>query len=126
MARVGPITIGALNLTGIPNLLQIVDDINQCIDLMKDAGDDQPAGILTGIGQGIITDARLEKKACQEALENLRMLAWEGSLPDVERHLGLVKAALAYIPSLLVTSLDTFNYFQVHLAELRTFFGISG
>ncbi len=125
MARVGPITIGALNLTGIANLRQIVDDINQCIDLMKDAGDDQAAEILTEIGRGILTDARLEKQACQEALENLRMLAWEGSLPGVERHIGVVKASLAYIPSRLITSLDTFNYFQVHLADLRSFFGVS-
>ncbi len=126
MARVSLIAVGALNLTGIANLRQIVDDINQCIDLIQDSGDDRIAEILTEIGKGILQDPRLENQARQEVMENLRLLAWEASLPHMERHLGIVKAALAYIPSLLTTSLDIFNYFTVHSGDLRTFFDISG
>ncbi len=126
MARVGPITIGALNLTGIANLPKIVNDINRNIDRIQNAGSDQIAGILREFGQAILADPRLERRERQATIETLQRLIREAAYPAAKRHLGIVRGALAYIPMLLSTSLDTFNYFQVHLADLRKFFDVSG
>ena len=67
----------------------------------------------------------MDKYACQAAMEILRNLAWEASLPSAERRLGIVKADLAYIPMLLSTNPDVLNCFEAHQAELRNFFNIS-
>jgi hypothetical protein len=52
------------------------------------------------------------------------MLGWEASLPSAERHLGIVKAELAYLPMLLHSDLNVLNYFQAHSNDLRHFFAI--
>ena len=126
MAKVEPIIIGMLNVTGIPNIREIVDDINQSIDQIRNARGERIAQILRELGQEILTDPRMDNQARQETIENLRTLAREASLPSAQRQLGAVKDALASIPSLLSTSLNIRNYFQVHLGDLRGFFGIAG
>ncbi len=124
MTRVGPIIIRSPKATGITNIREMVGDINRCVHRIKSAGDERIAEILTEIGQGILADPRLDNQTRQETIENLRTLAWEASIPSAQRQLGVVKAALAYIPSLLRMSPDVLNYF--HLRDLRRFFGIPG
>ena len=124
-AEVEPITIDTSDRTGISNIRWIVRNINQSITLIQDSGDEQVAEILKEIGKAVINSPRVEKQAGQAVIESLRTLAWEASLPSAERRLGIVKASLAYIPMLLSMDLDTLNYFEVHLGDLRKFFNIS-
>ncbi len=126
MDRVKPITLGTLNVTGIPNIHEIVRDINQSIERMQNTRGERIAEILRELGREILTDPRMDKQEGREAIENLRVLAQEASLPSAERQLETIKDALAHVPSSLIASLDIFNYFQVHLEDLRRFFGIPG
>ncbi len=126
MARLEPITIGTLNLTGIETLPKIVDQINQSIDQIQSAGDEHIGEILREMGQAVIADPRLEKRARRAIVIILRTLAYEASLSPAKRQLEVAKTALAFIPPLLDTSLDVLNYFHVHLDELRQFFGVLG
>jgi hypothetical protein len=126
MARVGPITIGTLNVTGIANLRQIIGDINQSIHRLQDAGGEKIAEILKDIGQAAVADPRLEKRERQATILMLRTLAHEAGVPTEERQPELVKAAIANIPSCLIGSLEILNYFLAHLEDLRKFFDILG
>jgi len=120
-----PVTVGSYNLTGIENIREIVGRLNQSIVLMQNGRDEQIAEILKDIGEAIIRNPQMDKYACQAAMEILRNLAWEASLPSAERRLGIVKADLAYMPMLLSTNPDVLNYFEVHQGDLRNFFNIS-
>jgi len=120
-----PIAVGRLNNTGVANIHDIVGNINRSIIILQDAGHEQMAEILKEIGKAAIIDPDLKKRACQATIESLRTLAWEASLPCAQRHLGIVRAVLEYIPILLSGSPDTLNYYRVHLDDLREFFGIS-
>ncbi len=124
MAKIEPITIGTLNLTGIENLPKVVNQINQSIDRIQSAGDEHIGEILREIGQAVIVDSRLEKGARQAIVMILRTLAHEASLSPAKRNPEVVKTTLAFIPALMDTSLDVLNYFHVHLDDLREFFGI--
>ena len=117
-----PIAVGSYNFTGIANIREIVGSINQSIILMQNGRDEQIAEILKNIGRAIITSPHMDKQACQAAMEILRTLAWEGSLPSTERQLGIVKAELAYMPELLSTDPDVLSYFEARLTDLRKFF----
>jgi hypothetical protein len=119
-----PIGLGTYNLTGIGNIREIVGSINKSIILMQNGRDEQIAGILKDIGKAIVTSPHMDKQACQTAMEILRTLAWEASLPSEERQLGIVKAELAYMPMLLSTTPDILNYFEAHSEDLRKFFKI--
>ena len=125
MTMAEPITVGAYNLTGIANLREIVGSINQSIILMQNGRDGQIAEILKDIGEAIIASSHLDKNACQAAIEILRTLAWEASLPSAERQLGIVKAELAYMPVLLSRNPDVLNLFEARLGDLRKVFKIS-
>ncbi len=106
------------------DISEAASDINRCI--LRIQGDtEQVARILREIVQGILTDPGLNNRARQEIMENLRTIAWEASLASTQRQLGVVKAALAYIPSLLSQDIDVLKHFQGHLWQLRTFFGIA-
>jgi hypothetical protein len=120
-----PIAVGSYNLTGIANIREIVGSINQSIILMQNGRDEQIAEILKDIGGAIITSPRMDEEARQTAMEILRTLAWEASLPSAERQLGIVKAELAYMPVLLKTNPDVLSYFEARLGDLRKFFKIS-
>jgi hypothetical protein len=124
MSKIGPIIIGKLNVTGIANLREIVNDINQSIDQVQNAGNEQIAEILREISQAVITDPRFEKQPPQATIETLRTLAREASLAPEKRHLGTVKFGVAYLSLMLNTSLNVLDYLQVHMADLRKFFGI--
>ena len=126
MARIQPITIDTPNVNEIANLREIVDDINQCIDWIQNTGGERVAEIIREMGQRILTGSRLEKQALHVVMENVRMLAWEASLPREDRRLRATNAALSYIPPLLITSLDVLDYFQAHLEDLKKFFDIPG
>lgn len=125
MITAEPIAVGSYNLTGIANIREIVGSINQSIILMQNGRDEQIAEILKDIGGAIITSPHMDKQACQTAMEILRTLAWEASLPSTERQLGIVKAELAYMPVLLKTNPGVLSYFEACLADLRKFFKIS-
>ncbi len=125
MATVKPIIIGTLNVTGIANLRKIVDDINRSIGQVQNAGNDQIAETLREIGQAILTDPRLETHARRAAILTFQTFAREASLPFADRHPAVVKTALTHIPSLLNTSLDMLNHFDVRSKDLERFFGIS-
>jgi alcohol dehydrogenase class IV len=101
-----------------------VGDINQSINQVQNSGSQEMAEILGKISNAILSDSRLKPQDQQEAIENIRTLAQEAGLPSTNRKLGIVKATLAYIPSLLSASTDILNYFQVHLEDIRRFFGI--
>ena len=120
-----PIAVGRFNTTGVANIHEIVGNINRSIIILQDAGHEHMAEILKEIGRAAIMDPVLKKRVCQATIESLRTLAWEASLPCAQRHLGIVRAALEYIPVLLSDSLDVLNYYRVHLDDLREFFGIS-
>jgi len=120
-----PISVGSYNLTGIQNIREIVGRINQSIVLMKNGRDDQIADILKDIGEAIIRSPQIDTHSCQTAMEILRNLAWEASLPSADRRLGIVKADLAYMPMLLGTNPSVLNCFEVHQGDLRNFFNIS-
>ena len=124
MNRTGPISIGTINVTEILNIDSIVGDIDQSINLVQNAGSEQIAGILKETAQAVLADPKLEVHTRQEALENIRTIAQEASQPKEGRKLGVAKAALAYLPSLLSASTDVLNYLQVHMEDIRRFFGI--
>lgn len=123
MNRTGPVTIGTINVTGILNIGEIVGDINQSINQVQNAGSERIAGILKEITQAVLIDPKLEVQARQDTIENIRTVAQEASLPRERRKLGPVKAALAYVPSLISASTDLLNYFQIHAEDIRRFFG---
>jgi hypothetical protein len=123
MIEAKPITVGVYNRTGIANIREIVGNINQSIILIQNGGDDQIADILKDIGEAVITDPSMEQHARQTAIEILRMLAWEASVPPAERRLGMAKAALTFMPMYL--SPHVLNYFGAHVENLRKFFKIS-
>lgn len=124
MDRKGPISIGTLNVTGIANLGEIIGDINQSINQVQSAGSEEIANILKELSQAVIGDPKLEKQNRQEAIENIRTLAEQASIPEGQRTMGVVKAALLYIPSLLSASTDVLNYFHINLEQIKRFFGI--
>jgi len=123
MARIPPIIIG-LDVTKIENLPKVVDEINQSINRIQDAGSEKIAQILKEIGQAVVSDSHLDNRVCKVTMEILRILASEASLPSADREPEIIKTALACIPLLQSTSLDILNYFKVHLDDLREFFGI--
>ena len=125
MTMAEPINVGTYNFTGIANLHEIVGSINQSIILMQNGEDGQIAEILKDIGEAVIKSPRMDKNACQAAIEILRTLAWEASLPSAERQLGIVKADLAYMPVLLSRNPDVLNLFEARVGDLRKFFKIS-
>lgn len=51
MAKVEPITISTSDVTGIANIREIVDDINQSINQLQKVGNEWIAEILKEIGQ---------------------------------------------------------------------------
>jgi hypothetical protein len=122
--RTGPITIDTINVTGILNFDNITGDINQSINQVENAGSQQIADILKEIALAVLADPKLEGQARQDAIENIRTIAQEAALEPQRRKLGTVKAALAYIPSLLSAATDVLNYFKIHVDEIRRFFGI--
>ena len=124
MAGAEPVSIGTLDIQRITNIHHIVGIINQSITLIQNTGNEDMAVALKEITQTIVMTSRLEKHVRQTTIEILRTLAWEASLPPAERQLGIVKAALAYIPLLLSASPDILNRFQPHLGHLRKFFDI--
>ena len=126
MAKVEPITISTSDVTGIANIREIVDDINQSINQLQKVGNEWIAEILKEIGQAVITDPRLENQPRQATIKTLQNLAHEASLPSAKRRLGDVKFGLAYLSLMLNTSLNALNYLQVHLRDLKRFFDIPG
>ncbi len=121
-----PITIGSFHAPNLADFGKALGQINQYVKQVQNAGSEGIAEILRVIILEVITDPRLEGKARWKAIKNLRTLAREASLHPAKRHLKTVRGALATIPRSLITSLDIFSYFQVHLADLRKFFNISG
>ncbi len=124
MANAEPITIGTVNITGIVNLLEIVDDINKNLDQLQRVGNEWVADILREIGQAVIMDPRLRNQPRQATMEVLQTLAHEASLPPANRQFGNVKFAIAYISLMLDASLNALNYLNVDLADLKKFFDI--
>jgi hypothetical protein len=125
MAKIEPINIGMFNVTGISNIREIIDDVNQNITRIQSAGSEHTAQILSEMGREILTDPRLEKQARRAAIVTFQTFAHEAALPAAERHPAIVKTTLAYFPPLLNTSLDARKYFEVHLGDLRRFFDIA-
>lgn len=120
------ITIKTLNVTGIANFGTIEGDITQNLSLVRNAGSQQIADFLEDLTQKVLADSCLERQNQQEAMENIRTISQEASLPAENRTIGVVKAALTYIPSLLSASVNLLNYFQLHLEKLKAFFNIAG
>lgn len=116
-----PINVDALNATGISNFRDIVSNINRSITLIRDNGDGQIAKALEELGQLVVIAPCLEHSR-QAIIEALRTLAWEASLLPAQRQLGIVRAALDYIPLLLGVHSDVLFLCQSQLENLRGFF----
>ena len=113
MAGATPISISAL------------DDINQSIDRIQNDGGERVAEILKNVVQSAISDPTLGENICGLIIKTIRTLVHQADLSPAERQLGVVRGALTYISMLLPVHPAILDYFQLHLDDLREFFGIS-
>ena len=124
MGKKPHVTIGEMTVHGIANFGEIMGNIEQSINLVKDSGNEKIAKILEELIQVILNDKNLVGQNRQEAIESIQTITEQASIPNEKRKLGIIKATLLYIPGLLSASADVLNYFQVNLKDIKSFFGI--
>jgi len=125
MAEATPISISTLDVQKIANLYQIMDDINQSFARIQNDVGERVAEILKNVIRATIGDPGLDENICSLIIRTIRTLTHQADLSPAERQLGVVRGALTYISMLLPVHPSILDYFQLHLDDLREFFGIS-
>ena len=118
------INIGTMNVAGTANFGQIVGNITQHINQIKNSGDIDLANSLNKLIQAGEKDPDLSEDQRQELAENIEVLAEEAEREPHERRISRVKATLQYVPSIINTSAALVTLWDKYLPAIASYFGI--